>query len=48
MKNHKHGKICTKCGYQLKYKEVNQAYLNGKLDIVIPKGECKEMKKGCV
>ena len=48
MKDFKNGKRCTKCGYQLKHKEINQAYQSGKLDIGIPKGECKEMKKGCV
>ena len=44
MKNHKKGVRCTKCGYTLKHSEINQAYLNGKLDLKIPKGKCKEMK----
>jgi tRNA(Ile2) C34 agmatinyltransferase TiaS len=44
MKNHKNGLICTKCGYKLKDKEINPAFMAGKLEVPIPKGECKEMK----
>jgi tRNA(Ile2) C34 agmatinyltransferase TiaS len=32
MKNHQNGLKCSKCGYKLKHKEINQAYQSGKLD----------------
>jgi tRNA(Ile2) C34 agmatinyltransferase TiaS len=32
MKTHQNGLKCSKCGYKLKHKEINQAYQSGKLD----------------
>jgi hypothetical protein len=48
MKNYKNGLKCSKCGFTLKHKEIHDAYLRGKLESPISKGECKEMQKGSV
>lgn len=48
MKKHKNGLKCSKCGYKLKHKEINNAYMKGKIDLRIPEGPAETSIKGRV